>query len=295
MGLKPILTFDTSGFGGHGCLASEPDLDALITGLTAGFHTRLTFTSVSEIIATTSGEGRRRQIDVCRRLLGSGDCVDPPHIILSKLVRQFEQSLTFDCTVVDIAFPEAESQIAAAMDFDDVLSRDERNEVRENEKLFLSLNQQTKPAFDRIFAQGGTPPPVSVSEFMQIPEVDSLFWRTATGLYERAAEKPTTQETVRRFLEMCPPFKVLMTALFVTLHDRAVRPPDSGPTRKVGRNDTFMAVYLPYCDHFVSNDIGQLNCLTETLSICGSTGIVGSYASFRAALLLPTFSAALSS
>src|SRR5882724_651158 len=130
MGLKPILTFDTSGIGGHGCLANELDLDALIAGLTIGFHSRLTFTSVSEIIATTSGERRRRQIDVCRRLLSSGDCVDPPHVILRKLARKFERSTFFDWTLVDIRFPAAEAQIAAGISFDDNFSRDERNEAR---------------------------------------------------------------------------------------------------------------------------------------------------------------------
>src|SRR2546427_1346801 len=126
MGFKPILTFDTSGIGGHGCLANEPDLDALIAGLTTAFHTRLTFTSLSEIIATTSGSRREEQVAVCRRLLSSGDCVDPPHIILNKLVRQFEQSASFDWRLVDVRFPEAAAEIANGTAFTDDLSRDER-------------------------------------------------------------------------------------------------------------------------------------------------------------------------
>lgn len=292
MGLKPILTFDTSGIGGHDCLANELDLDALVAGITVGFHPRVTFTNLSEIIATTSGERRKEQLAVCKRLMATGDCIDPPHVILEKLVSEFEAISAFDWFRIDVRFPQAEAEIARGIDFAEDLSADERNESRKYDKSFLGLNQQAKPAFDRIFARGDSRVPACMEEFMKMPEVVSLFDRVAKGLYERAAGKLAEQERVTKFLEACPPFRALMLSLFVTLFDRAARPSGSAPTLRVGRNDTFAAIYLPYCDQFVTDDAGQLNCLTEVASICGLRTIIRPYQEFRSVVLMQKTAAA---
>ena len=79
MAEQPILIFDTSGVNR---LVDDPDSGALIAGLRSGFHVRLTFTSVSEIVATTNGDRRGKLLRVCRQL--AGDCIDPQHRIIQK-------------------------------------------------------------------------------------------------------------------------------------------------------------------------------------------------------------------
>ena len=66
MGSRPTLIFDTSGIN---CLADDADSAALIAGLQSGFHVRLTFTSICEIIANTNGVRRQVLLAVCKRLL----------------------------------------------------------------------------------------------------------------------------------------------------------------------------------------------------------------------------------
>jgi hypothetical protein len=288
MGYKPILTFDTSGIGGTNCLVDEPDLDALIAGFTSGFHTRFTFTSVSEIIATTCGDRRRRQLGVCRRLLPFGDCIEPQHEIIRKMVKSFEDSASFDWSEVNVRFPEAEIELVRQESFSDELSQQEREEARALDAKFFKIYDNAKPAFDRLFAEGRAKAPTSVSELVMRLQVEGgAFWTLAGDLYARVAKSAPDERTVRRFVEQCPPFNALMIALCAAQYDRCIRPRNDGPSLRSGRNDTFMSVCLPYCEQFVTNDPKQLRCFEEVISICKMHAAVRSYDDFRSGFLLP--------
>jgi len=286
MGYKPILTFDTSSIGGTGCLVDEPDLEALIAGFTSGFHSRFTFTSVGEMIATTSRERRRKQVQVCKRLLSSGDCIDPQHEIIRKMVEHFEQPGPFDWTSVYVRFLAAENEIAREQDFDDELAEMEREEARAYERRFVDVFGDAKPEFDKIFA-AGTKIPGSASELVSRLQAGGAFWKLAGNLCARVSKNSWDAAKVRRFFDACPPFGALMVALFVAQYDRCVRPQNAGPSLRAGRNDTFMAICLPYCEQFVTNDARQLRCFKEVVSICKLPVVVESYDDFRSRFLPP--------
>lgn len=280
MGYKPILTFDTSSIGGTNCLVDEPDLDALIAGFKSGFHSRFTFTSVSEIIATTSGERRRKQLGVCRRLLSSGDCIEPQHEIIRQMVEQFERTMPFNWTAVNVRFPEAENEIARQEDFGDELSQQEREEARALDTKFVDVYENAKSEFDKIFSEGAVRP-ASAAELIERLQTGGAFWKLAENLYSRVAKRPFDTAKVRQFFDACPPFHALMVALFVAQYDRCIRPQNVGPSFRSGRNDTFMSVCLPYCEQFVTNDLRQLRCFKEVVSICELKVAVRSYEEFR--------------
>lgn len=287
MGYKPILTFDTSSIGGTNCLADEPDLGALMAGFTSGFHTRFTFTSVSEIIATTCGERRRKQLDICRRLLSSGDCIEPQHEIIRQIVERFEQPTPFDWATVNVRFLEAENEIARQENFSDELAEQEREEARALDREFRGVYDNAKPAFDKLFAGGRSKAPTSVSELVARLQVEGgAFWILAGNLYARAAKSAPDERTIRRFVGECPPFNALMIALCAAQYDRCIRPQNEGPSLRSGRNDTFMSVCLPYCEQFVTNDTRQLRCFEEVISICKLRVVARSYEEFRGGFLL---------
>jgi hypothetical protein len=52
-----------------------------------------------------------------------------------------------------------------------------------------------------------------------------------------------------------------------------------------GRNDLFMAVYLPYCNVFVTDDVGQQNALRAMAQEVGLGVKILNYPDFRAGLL----------
>lgn len=283
MGNRPILTFDTSGIN---CLADDADSSVLIAGLRSGFYVRLTFTSVSEIIATTCGERRRVLLGVCRRLLASGDCIGPQNEVLTNLIAQFEEAPSFNWATVPVRLREAENEIARQENFSEELSEKEREEAREQASKFEGVYADAKPHFDDLFA-AGTERPASVSELVARLQVDGgAFWTLARDLFRRVAESPAEGATIQRFVEQCPPFHALLVALCAAQYDRCVRPPGTGPSLRAGRADTLMSVCLPYCNQFVTNDPRQLECFREVVSICGLDVVVRSYQEFRTAFFV---------
>jgi hypothetical protein len=143
---RKIISFDTSAINR---VADEPDSDALIAGLTAGYFVRFPFTAVSEIIATSSGERRKQLLRVCRRLLAVGDCIEPHHEILKIMVARFENSKPLDHVNVNLRMIEAENELLRAANFDDQLAAEEREDYRLNDRQFRSAYDNAKESFDK--------------------------------------------------------------------------------------------------------------------------------------------------
>lgn len=283
MDARPILTFDTSAINR---LADDPDSHAVIGGLSSGFHLRFTFTSISEVIASNSPDRRRQLARLCRRLLLHGDYIDPQNVLLEKLVRSFEEHSTFDWASVDVTFPEAVEGISHEETLNDELARQEREESRDCEKQFVQIYDNAKPAFDRLF-HGSTERPKTLGELVARLEIPGgAFWTLAANLYARVGKRPPDETTMRKFTDECDPFRALMIALCAAQYDRCVRPQHLTPSLRSGRNDTFMAVCLPYCHQFITNDPRQLACYREVISVADLQVTASSYEEFQNALFL---------
>jgi hypothetical protein len=275
--MRKILSFDTSGINR---LADDPDSDALIAGLASGYFVRLPFTTASEIIATSSGARRMKLLEVCHKLIREGDCIEPHHEIIRIMVARFEQGLPLDLRSVNLRMAEAEDEIRRAEVFDDTLATQERTENRINDKEFVSVYTNAKSAFDRL-ADAGIAMPQSVGELVSQLQQGGAFWTLVRNLYERVASKPADDATIKRFYAECEPFRVAMIAIITAQYDRCIRQPSDGRSLKAGRNDTFMAACLPYCDEFVSDDAGQLASYQEVVALTGIPVRILSYHEFR--------------
>lgn len=276
---RPICTPDTSAINR---LADDLDSDALIAGLRSGFFVRLTFTSIGEVIANEDADRRRKLLRVCGLLLSVGHCIDPQHEILRKMVAEFEAAPSFDWRKVPIDFPEAQVAIARGEYSGD---DDARQEREENEKLkdqFAQVYEDAKPHFDRLFPSGAKNWPRNVAELvahLQIP--GGAFWTLAGNLYARVGKKSPDEALMRKFVAECDPFRAILVAFVAAQYDLCIRPECVGPSFRSGRNDTMMAICLPYCDQFVTNDKGQLACYRAVASVVGLDVTVRSYEEFR--------------
>jgi hypothetical protein len=175
---------------------------------------------------------------------------------------------------------EAEDEIRRAEVFDDTLATQERTENRINDKEFVSVYTNAKSAFDRL-ADAGISMPRSVGELVSQLQQGGAFWTLVRNLYERVASKPADDATIKRFYAECEPFRVTMIAIIAAQYDRCIRQPSDGRSLKAGRNDTFMAACLPYCDEFVTDDAGQLACYQEVAAVAGIPVRILSYDEFR--------------
>ena len=55
-------------------------------------------------------------------------------------------------------------------------------------------------------------------------------------------------------MNICPPFRALVYAMFIPSYDEWVRDYQTEEKVKAGSNDLFISVYLPYCDTFVTDN-----------------------------------------
>jgi hypothetical protein len=274
---RPILIPDTSAINR---LADDPDSEALIAGLKSGYFIRFPFTVVSEIIANSSPNRRKELLRVCRRLLAAaGDCLEPHHEVLKIMAARFEQSLPLGLEHVNFRMAEAENEIFAQENFDDDLAKQEREEGRSHDKVFVDVYASARTAFDTL-AASGTQMPGSVADLITLLQSSGAFWTLAKGLYDRVAKKPADDATIRRFHGECEPFRAIMAALFAAQFDRCIRTSKQSPSLKTGRNDTFMATCLPYCDQVITNDAGQMWCYREVVSVAGFDVSIRSYDEF---------------
>lgn len=283
---RKIISFDTSAINR---LADDPDSDALVAGLRAGYFIRFPFTAVSEIIATSSGERREQLLNVCRRLLAVGDCIEPHHEILKIMVTRFENSLPLDHVNVNLRMIEAENELLRAVNFDNQLAAEERKDNRLNDCQFRRVYDDAKEPFNKVAekaAENRTRMPGSVIELVEALQKGGAFWTFARNLVERVATRPIDDAGLKLFYNQCDPFRALMVAIFAVQYDRCIRQPSDNRSLKAGRNDTFMATCLPYCDEFITDDRGQLACYEEVVPLAGLVTMIRSFDSFRDGLFV---------
>ncbi len=86
---------------------------------------------------------------------------------------------------------------------------------------------------------------------------------------------------MKHFIDNCPPFRALLCASLMSWYQHSARDED-GERFKAGRNDLFMALYLPYCDTFVTSEkyAEQERCLRKIASILGLRTEILSYDAF---------------
>lgn len=275
------LIFDTSGLN---ALADDLDAGALMAGVAAGYFVRLTETNVAELVATRSAERRRQLIEVCQQLRGAGECVQPYNRIIEKLASAYAAApQSFDWRRVNISCPELERELARpALLNNDSVSEEVRSDFKALNRSFEELYRGARERFP-VDSQD----PVSFPGTVDIAATEGgPFWTLAADMYSKAASNHIQEPDIRAFTHSCPPFNSLILALFVAQYHRCIRDPRSAAVFDAGRLDLLMAVYLSYCDWFVTNDPGQLNALSAVASIVGLSTRIVPYAEFRSSLLM---------
>lgn len=254
---KPILTPDTNTISG---ISNAPDWEDQIVRLASRFQFRLTFTSISELVATQDMKCRSKLGAVCKRLLESGDCIDPQDKIMEKMVAQFERPEPFDWKSVDVGLPEARQVILNGVPFTD-----------EDSAKQLEENKEAKAGFKRYLSEIQPPAKIRISSLdhwiMQL-KTSGTFYKMASKLYTPVSRNPWDVATVESFVNQCPPFHALMVALCAARYARYFKP-QQRRSIKAGPLDTFMAICLPYCDSFVTDDRDMWNCFNEVTQIVG--------------------------
>jgi hypothetical protein len=268
MSSKPIVIFDTSAI--NRAVERRETAEPIIAGLKSGFWLRVTGTNVEEIVATEAREQRELLLNMCQKLMTAGEIIKPFHWIIESMILAFERG-SFEWRRVPIRALAYEREVAFREIINDALSKEEQEEADRLEDSFEKVYSDARPSFDRIFENEPDSRPSSVADLVSRFKVKGgAFWSFGIGLFEKKAGRSPDEETIRRFVNLCPPFHTLLLALCVAQYHRCIATKEEREKlekKRAKRNDLFSAVYLPFCDEFISDDRDQLRCLREVVSL----------------------------
>ena len=296
MSTRTVICFDTSTINkleDDGSL-SEP----MMAALASGFYSRLTAMCLDEILSTPKPERRDALFARCARLLSSGECIWPPHVIIQMLVSaHFNDPARFEWGRIDMRAPAYGSSIIGRETPTDLsaVQRQEQSNLQDRfEKLWAGL----RPKLDAIFAKEPQKRPQNLAETLAIIRADGgLLWGFGQRLYETVTNSRPSEADIKLFMNACPPFRAAVYGwLVLGSYDRCIRLPGAGPSYGANRNELMMSVYLPYCHRFVSAERyrTQERCLREVAAAAAIDCEVLSYEDFCAGFAVTPLSGILS-
>jgi hypothetical protein len=263
----PRIIFDTSAI--NHIEDGGQQFEPLMRGLECGFEVILPAMCADEIASTSKVTKREALFSRFDRLLSMAWCIMPSHEIVRRLVAAHVGNAHFDWTNVDVRAPGYEIAIPAR-DFDDATCTENRAQQFKAQARWERVWKELRPKLDQIFANDPSSRPASYREYAALAASEGgLLWMYARRLYKGLSGKQLTGLEIRSFVEGCAPFRAACYGLVMASFNGSVRPPDGGP-KPPGRIDILMAVYLPYCSRFVSDDCPQRRDLAE---VAGEAGI----------------------
>jgi hypothetical protein len=282
---KPTIVLDNSALNR---IAKEDDPKLVIAAMQSGYNVRVPEMAFGEAIGTDKPEVRLKLIEASRLLVANGSGITAAHWLIDRHVKRFHdyphryswrnvQSRYFDLE---------EEMLSGRLYTDETLVSEQSAEMLRAQDEF----EECFPKSDRTLD--------SFAEWLTECRVtDGSFWNTARLLYcaafrhkngimiGRPLLSPPDDATLENFLDLCPPVRAIVYAFELTHFDRSLRKRQAGIlSYKAGRNDQMMAVYLPYCDQFLTDDKPQHRCLTEVASAAVIPTRVRFYEEFRSTL-----------
>ncbi len=271
-------------------LADDPAFSAVISKVKRRFTVDLTSVNLEEIAATPKMRRRLELIDVCRRLLPSGDCIQTFSDVIVSHVRHFETSASYNWRNVPVLFPEGKREIRRPhWLLSDDLAEQQHRELKALNAEFLGVFKSARDHFQGLFDSGAAQAPIDLIELVRHLKINpGAFWAFGADFYSRATGHAVDENTVRRLVTECPPFHALILAMCMVEFQECIRD-FKMPSMAVGRIDVCSAVYLPYCDIFVSAEKRgrQAKALREIARVGDFDVEIVSYDEFRERLMLP--------
>lgn len=281
---RPTLIFDTSAINK---LVDDPECKIITLGFRVAFFARITEANVAETIATSETGRRHVLLEYIRSILGTGECIKPHLEIVDQLVRTFSSDPDgFDWRTVSVIHPALEEELVRGGAIADDSSKELSQRTGRANRKFERVHASVRPYFQaRLRSWTGERPTATELLKSLYNQPGKPFWDFAAKLYEKTAGSPTDESMLRRLCDACPPFRATILSFWLALYDRCLRDERGSESYRAGRIDVYSAVYLPYCDDFVTDDERQLRFL-RVVADAGQLGTrVRSYKEFRNGLV----------
>jgi hypothetical protein len=269
---KPIVAFDTSV---HNRLMTDAAEEPTLTQIRSKRYVRVAGMSVEELAATPDAAKRESLFTYAELVTqdDESDCLMPHNVLIEALILDhYNNPWNFDWRNVDVRSWEYHDELRKReIVLDNDLASEQRQQQKELQSQFRQMFTSLRPALDEVFARHGTPRPLTFREALKGDESSNKRLVVTIGkrLYDRVTGDNISRVTVREFIAACPPFRAIIFGHMMAWYDLAVRDEHRGERFQCGRNDLFMAAYLPYCDEFITDEKHgeQERCLREIAEV----------------------------
>ena len=150
------------------------------------------------------------------------------------------------------------------------LSVQQRNFGRRTQTKFAKTFVGLGKKLEKLFIKG-LQRPASFAELLSLLQVRGGLWKIAAVFYKHGANRKPREATLRRFIGACPPFYAFVLSVFMAEYGYGVRSAKALGSYRAERSDLLSALYLPYCDIFVTDNKRQLRCLPEIAGVARSS------------------------
>ena len=275
---RRVLIFDTSV---HNQLVKiGASSTSIYAAIKSQYFFRLAGLSFEEMMSTPRTEDRIALLDGCRKLTTgragrSWDCLNPPYEMLRILIAAHTKDpANFQWLAVDVRSGGLAHEIRTGdLTADDALANLQKTEQHASIKAYKAMWAELRDKLNPIFAAKNIPRPKSFDEAFRLGSSE-LFPGIGKGFYDAGLRfdselrgerfvPDTDIAVVQHFIDNCPPFRALLCVWLMSWYNGSLRDGNGSQKFAAGRNDLLMAVYLPYCDVFVTRDREQESCLRE--------------------------------
>jgi hypothetical protein len=204
----------------------------------------------------------------------SNTLMPPDELIRTLILAHYENPWMYDWGQHDVSAPPYHDELRKReLVSNNQISAEVREDNRARQKRFRTNLTSLRPSYDKVFAERGVPRPLTYSESLRDMQSRPQRFDTSQAMlyYDRAAGTKLSRYRAAEFVSVCDPFRAYLHAYHMGRYDLALRDQHHGERFQSGRNDLHMAVYLPYCDEFVTDEKHgeQARCLREVVAETG--------------------------
>jgi predicted nucleic acid-binding protein len=282
--------FDTSALNR---LLDDPDHESLVCACLASGGFRITAFNVVEAAKTADVKRRTDLLTLFRRLSKGYRFLDRPNTILRATARGYAERTSHGVPSVTINADPNLDGLWVALNEPDKIDEETRAEL-------LEWADQWERDFDDIVAGGRDG---VQTRLQRVPEAarrpsetirayirnkDQVFAELVGPMYERETGKALTMGEFDKLI-VEPTWSLYLGGYAYGMHCRSVRMHRYSRKRVAGAFDLGQAVYLRFCDWFVTNDLAQYQALRflNVLNTAARSEVL-TYDTFRSRLFLPS-------
>lgn len=254
-----FYSFDTSALNR---LHDDPEKKNIVKGLLATNRIYITALNVIEACGTKDINRRRSLIALQKELTGDFRPLAIPNDLLQTLAIAHAKRDTQPVITIDAR----QDGIWIALNAPTEIANAERQEVfrwkTELENSFQEGHSKARIAFQDLFKRGSSSRPRTASELIRhYNRNEDFLYEVVSPIYLRCTGKELPRNELRQFLADVPPWQQYLLGWAHSVFSRGIRETNYGINNNAGTIDLWCAVYLYFCDFFVTDDKAQCRAL----------------------------------